>query len=85
MYTLFFVYDKSIKQATGIAGIKEMSQGIFTVTDIAVSPDFQGKGNGKQIVITLVNSAFNQHNANVGTEKSVPTFCSKNYFTEITL
>ncbi len=61
--TEFFVYDKRTKQAIGIAGIKEMSQGIFTVTDIAISPEFQGNGYGKQIVNALVNLAFNQYNA----------------------
>lgn len=61
--TEFFVYDKSTTQAIGIAGIKEMSHGLFTVTDIAISPDFQGKGYGKQIVNALVNLAFIQYNA----------------------
>ncbi len=61
--TEFFVYDKGTKKAIGFAGIKELSSGSWTITDIAISPDFQRKGYGKQIVSALVNLAFNQYNA----------------------
>lgn len=56
--TEFFVYDKSTGQAIGIAGLKEMQPGVFTVTDIALCPDFHGKGYGKQILTSFLSLAF---------------------------
>ena len=56
--TEFFVYEKSTKTAIGIAGIKEMQPGIFTVTDIAVGPDYWGRGYGKQILQALIKLTF---------------------------
>ena len=56
--TEFFVCEKVSGQAIGIAGIKELKPGKWTVTDIAIGPDFQGKGYGKQIVTALLKLAF---------------------------
>ena len=56
--TEFFIYDKSAKQAIGIAGLKEMKPGVYTVTDIALCPDFHGKGYGKQILTAFISLAF---------------------------
>ena len=56
--TEFFVWEKVSCQVIGIAGIKELKPGKWTVTDVAIGPDFQGKGYGKQIVAALVNLAF---------------------------
>lgn len=56
--TEFFVCEKASGQAIGIAGIKELKPGKWTITDIAIGPDFQGKGCGKQIVNALLNLAF---------------------------
>ena len=56
--TEFFVCEKASGQAIGIAGIKELNPGKWTITDIAICPDFQGKGYGKQIVAALLNLAF---------------------------
>ena len=56
--TEFFVYDKLAKQAIGIAGLKEMKPGVYTVTDIALCPDFHGKGYGKQILTAFISLAF---------------------------
>lgn len=56
--TEFFVCEKALGQAIGIAGIKEMKPGKWTITDIALGPDFQGKGYGKQIVTALLKLAF---------------------------
>lgn len=58
--TEFFVYEKASRQAIGIAGLKEMQPGIFTVTDIAIGPDFTGRGYGKQILNALINFAFEE-------------------------
>lgn len=55
--TEFFVYEKASSQAIGIAGIKELSPGCFTITDIAIGPAFQGKGYGKQILKALLSLA----------------------------
>lgn len=56
--TEFFVYEKASRQAIGIAGLKEMESGIFTVTDIAIGPDFWGRGYGKQVLSALADLAF---------------------------
>ena len=56
--TEFFVYEKATGQAIGIAGIKELKPGKWTVTDVAIGTDFQGKGYGKQIVTALLKLAF---------------------------
>lgn len=58
--TEFFVCEKVSGQAIGIAGIKEQRPGKWTITDIAIGPDFQGKGYGKQIVERLLKLAFEQ-------------------------
>ncbi len=42
--TEFFVYDKATKQAIGIAGLKEMTASVYTVTDLALCRDVHGKG-----------------------------------------
>ena len=56
--TEFFVCEKASGQAIGIAGIKELKPRRWTVTDVAIGPDFQGKGYGKQIVTALLKLAF---------------------------
>ena len=56
--TEFFVIEKASGQAIGIAGIKELQPGKWTITDIAIGLDFQGKGYGKQIVTALLKLAF---------------------------
>ncbi len=56
--TEFFVYDKKLNQAIGIAGIKELSSKKWTVTDIAIGTEFQGRGYGKQILCALTELAF---------------------------
>ena len=58
--TEFFVCEKASGQVIGIAGVKEMSPGCWSVTDIAIGPDFQGQGYGKQIVTALLDLAFEQ-------------------------
>lgn len=63
--TEFFVYAKPSGQAIGIAGIKEIQPGVFTVTDIAIGPAFTEKGYGKQILSALVDFAFEKENADV--------------------
>ena len=58
--TEFFVYDKASEQAIGIAGLKEMKPGVYTVTDIALCTDFHGKGYGKQILTAFISLAFDK-------------------------
>lgn len=58
--TEFFVYDKATKQAIGIAGLKEIRPSVYTVTDIALCPDFHGRGCGKQILKALITLAFDE-------------------------
>ncbi len=61
--TEFFVYERSSGQAIGIAGIKKLSPGQWTVTDIAIGPDFHGKGYGSQVLSALTRLAFVEHKA----------------------
>lgn len=61
--TEFFVVEKASMQPIGIAGIKRLSPNIYTVTDIAIGPDFSGRGYGKQILSSLIDLAFSQLNA----------------------
>lgn len=62
--TEFFVIEKASMQAIGIAGIKQITSGIYTVTDIALGPAFSGRGYGKQILTALTELAFFQYQAN---------------------
>ena len=61
--TEFFVIEKSTTQAIGIAGIKQITPGIYTVTDIALGPSFTGRGYGKQILTALAELAFYHYHA----------------------
>lgn len=61
--TEFFVCEKISGQVIGIAGIKELSPKSWTVTDIAIGLDFQGKGYGKQILKALIDLAFVENGA----------------------
>lgn len=63
--TEFFVCEKESGQAIGIAGVKGLKPEYRTITDIAIGPEFQGKGYGKQIVECLVHLAFEQGAAEV--------------------
>ncbi len=56
--TEFFICQKASGQPIGIAGIKELSPGHWTVTDVAIGPAFQGRGYGKQAVGALLKLAF---------------------------
>lgn len=56
--TEFFVIEKASGQAIGIAGVKELKPGKWTITDIAIGPDFQSNGYGRQIVNALLKLAF---------------------------
>ena len=60
--TEFFVCEKMSGKAIGIAGVKELTPGHWTITDIAIGPDFHNKGYGKQILFALLKLAF-EHGA----------------------
>lgn len=61
--TEFFVVEKASMQPIGIAGIKQLTPRIFTVTDIAIGPAFSGRGYGKQILSVLTELAFTKQDA----------------------
>lgn len=58
--TEFFVCEKATGQPIGIAGVKPLSPGHWTITDVAIGPAFQRRGYGEQIVRALVDLAFAQ-------------------------
>ena len=61
--TEYFVYEKQSDEAIGVAGLKELQPGIFTVTDIAIGPAFWGRRYGTQILKVLLNTAFSEWGA----------------------
>ncbi len=56
--TEFFVIERSSGEAIGIAGVKPLAPGHWTITDVALSPFFQGRGYGRQIIDALTELAF---------------------------
>lgn len=56
--TEFFIYSKETGNAIGLAGLKALSPGLFTITDIAMGPGFWHRGYGKQILATLTRLGF---------------------------
>lgn len=61
--TEYFVCLRETDEAIGVAGVKELSPGVCTVTDVAIGPAFWGRGYGRQIVEALVDHAFAHMNA----------------------
>lgn len=57
--TEFFVYEKNSGNAIGLSGIKCYSPGLYTVTDIALGPDYCHRGYGRQILDALTRLAVN--------------------------
>lgn len=51
--TEFFIYLKETGKAIGIAGLKAYSPTLYTVTDIALGPNYWRRGYGKQILQAL--------------------------------
>ena len=56
--TEFFVCEKATGQPIGIAGVKELSPGHWTITDVAIGPAFQRRGYGEQVIRALADLAF---------------------------
>ena len=56
----FFVCEKATGQPIGIAGVKELAPGQWTITDVAIGPAFQRKGYGMQIIGALTELAFSR-------------------------
>ncbi len=56
--TEFFVCEKATGQPIGIAGVKALSPARWTITDVAIGPEYQGRGYGTQIIRALVELAF---------------------------
>lgn len=55
--TCWFVYEKNSGQAIGFAGMKEITEGVWEDTGIALGPDFTGHGCGKQLLNALTEYA----------------------------
>lgn len=70
----YFVYEKRSGQAIGFAGMVEIAPRIYEDTGIAVGPSFIRKGYGRQILMSLVQKAFNELNA----EKFIASCRSQN-------
>lgn len=66
--TEFFVEEKGSGQVIGIAGVKELSPGCWTITDVAIGPEFQRRGYGRQIIGALISLAFEHGVAEIAYE-----------------
>lgn len=56
--TEYFVCERESGAVIGIAGVKTMSPGLCTITDVAIGPAYWGRGYGRQIVKALAEYAF---------------------------
>ena len=56
-HDVWTVYEKSVGQAIGWAGLAELSPGVWQETGIALGPDFVGRGYGRQILELLMDLA----------------------------
>ena len=56
-HDVWTVYEKSVGQAIGWAGLAELSPGVWQETSIALGPDFVGRGYGRQILELLMKLA----------------------------
>lgn len=56
--TEFFIYSKETGHAIGVAGLKALSPGLYTITDIAMGPDYWHRGYGRQILLALTRLGF---------------------------
>ena len=48
------ICEKGSGEPIGFAGVEEMQNHIFTDTDIAIGPEYIGKGYGKQVLLLLM-------------------------------
>jgi RimJ/RimL family protein N-acetyltransferase len=70
----YFVYEKKDGQAIGFAGMMEIAPNVYEDTGIAIGPAFVRKGYGRQILMALVNLAFEE----LGATKFVASCRSQN-------
>lgn len=61
--TSFCVYLKSTGKVIGLAGVKDVGNGIIEDSGIGIGPDFIGRGYGTQISSALIVFAFENLNA----------------------
>lgn len=53
----YLVIEKATNQAIGFAGLEPRGPGIYGETGIAIGPAFTGRGYGKQILSSLMDTA----------------------------
>lgn len=56
----YCVYEKQSGQAIGFAGMKEIDDGVYEDSGIAIGTKFVGRGYGKQILMALVDYCFDE-------------------------
>lgn len=56
----YCVYEKQSGQAIGFAGMKEIDDGVYEDSGIAIGTKFVGRGYGKQILMALVDYCFEE-------------------------
>ena len=54
----YFVYEKLTNEPIGMAGVKEVDDGVYEDAGIGIGPKFVGKGYGKQILNCLIDYVF---------------------------
>lgn len=70
----YLVYEKQSGKAIGFAGMTKISEKTYEDTGIAIGPAFVRKGYGRQILMALVQQAFDE----LGAEKFVTSCRSHN-------
>ena len=70
----WFIYEKLSGRAIGFAGMEKTDDMIYKDTGIAIGPAFTGKGYGKQVLMAMMEEAFE----NLGAAKFVVSCRSSN-------
>ena len=58
----FTVYDKASMKAIGFAGFEKVSDDTYEECGICISPSYQNKGYGKEILNSLIDYCKNSYN-----------------------
>lgn len=61
--TAWFVYEKCSGEPIGFAGFRQIGEGVYEDTGIALGPEFVGRGYGKELLRLLTEIAKQKHGA----------------------
>lgn len=61
----YFIYEKKSGKAIGIIGILQQKPDTYTITDIAIGPNYFHRGYGKQVINVMTKLAFEELGADI--------------------